>query len=90
MTRGFVATAAMAPGAVVVASTLDAFARALIAGERAIATLPVVTAEIGDTWIHGAGTDPQKLARYRALLATRRCVLPAGAEEWRWTEHSFR
>lgn len=30
--------------------------------------LPVVTQEIGDTWIHGAGSDPQKMARYRALL----------------------
>ena len=77
--RGFVATAAMAPGAVVVASTMDAFARELSAS-GAVATLPVITAEIGDTWIHGAGTDPQKLARYRALLATRRSHLPAGAE----------
>lgn len=24
--------------------------------------------EIGDTWIHGAATDPQKLSRYRKLL----------------------
>lgn len=30
--------------------------------------LPVVRQEVGDTWIHGAGTDPQKSARYRALL----------------------
>lgn len=30
--------------------------------------LPVVTDEIGDTWIHGAGTDPGKVSRYRALL----------------------
>ena len=28
---------------------------------------PVVTAEIGDTWIHGAGSDPTKVARYREL-----------------------
>ena len=30
--------------------------------------LPVIRQELGDTWIHGAGTDPQKSARYRALL----------------------
>lgn len=30
--------------------------------------LPVVDKEIGDTWIHGAGTDPQKMSRYRKLL----------------------
>ena len=29
--------------------------------------LPVVTEEIGDTWIHGCGSDPLKVARYRAV-----------------------
>jgi hypothetical protein len=28
---------------------------------------PSIAEEIGDSWIHGAGTDPQKLARFRAL-----------------------
>ena len=30
--------------------------------------LPVIEKEIGDTWIHGAGTDPEKLSRYRKIL----------------------
>lgn len=30
--------------------------------------LPVITSELGDTWIHGAGTDPKKLSRFRAML----------------------
>ena len=30
--------------------------------------LPVVEKEIGDTWIHGAGTDPEKVSRYRKVL----------------------
>ena len=30
--------------------------------------LPVIEKEIGDTWIHGIGTDPQKTSRYRKLL----------------------
>lgn len=30
-------------------------------------TLPVVTDEIGDTWIHGVGTDPGKVCAFRAL-----------------------
>lgn len=30
--------------------------------------LPVITSEIGDTWIHGAGSDPGKVSAYRALL----------------------
>lgn len=29
--------------------------------------LPVVTEEIGDTWIHGVATDPYKVAAYRTL-----------------------
>jgi hypothetical protein len=55
------------PGAEVRASTLDAFARAL-AASGAVDDLPVVTAEIGDPWLFGAGSDPQKLAAYRHLL----------------------
>ena len=30
--------------------------------------VPVIEKEIGDTWIHGVGTDPQKVSRYRKLL----------------------
>ncbi len=57
------------PGATIQASTLDHFAHAI----RAIrSTLPVLTDEIGDTWIHGAGTDPYKVSRYRALARLRR------------------
>jgi hypothetical protein len=57
------------PGAEVVASTLDDFALAL---EDARDSLPVISGEIGDTWIHGAATDPKKIARYRELLRLRR------------------
>ena len=52
------------PGAAVVASTLDAFAGAL---ENMRPSLPVVTAEIGDTWIHGVGSDPIRIRRFRTL-----------------------
>ena len=31
-------------------------------------TLPVVDAEIGDSWIHGVMTDPRKVFSYQALL----------------------
>ena len=30
-------------------------------------TLPIITDEIGDTWIHGVGTDPKKVSQFRAL-----------------------
>ncbi len=31
-----------------------------------------VTGEIGDTWIHGVGSDPGRLAEFRTLLRLRR------------------
>jgi hypothetical protein len=48
---------------------MDAFA-ALIEPVRS--TLPVIEQEIGDTWIHGAGTDPAKESTYRELLRWRK------------------
>ena len=46
------------------AATIDDLAEAVCA----MKDLPVVDREIGDTWIHGAGTDPQKVSRYRKVL----------------------
>ena len=63
------------PGAAVVASTLDAFARAILPLQP---NLPVVTQEIGDTWIHGAGTDPWKVAAFRELCRCRSSWLSDG------------
>lgn len=60
------------PGAVVSASSLDAFAREL---EAIKATLPIVTDEIGDTWIHGVGSDPLKVMMYREFCRQRRDYL---------------
>ncbi len=57
------------PDAEIVASTMDAFAREL---SEMKTQLPVVTQELGDTWIHGAASDPQKMSQYRALLRLRR------------------
>ena len=64
------------PGAMVIASTMDRFAEALWAVR---AQLPVLTQEIGDTWIHGVGCDPTKVARYRELCRLRRGWLAAAA-----------
>ena len=58
------------PESEVRASTLDAFARAL-AASGVVGDLPVVTSEIGDPWLFGAGSDPQKVAAYRYLLEAR-------------------
>lgn len=52
------------PGSRIIPSTLDDVAKRLRNSEN----LPVVDKEIGDTWIHGAGTDPKKVGRYRELM----------------------
>ncbi len=66
------------PDAVVRASTLDAFAQELLiqAGR-----LPVIESEIGDTWIHGVGSDPWKVAAFRSLMRRRRAWLAEGRAE---------
>ncbi len=40
--------------------------------------LPVVAAEIGDTWIHGVASDPLKVARYREVCRLRQAWLAKG------------
>ena len=62
------------PRAEVKAGDLNDLARAV---EAVCASLPVVSAEIGDTWIHGAASDPQKITQYRELL---RYAKQAGAD----------
>ena len=52
------------PDCTVRAGTIDDIAEQIAKLED----LPVIDREIGDTWIHGIGSDPQKLSRYRKLL----------------------
>lgn len=52
------------PGCKVQAATLNDVANYV----KKIKNIPVVEKEIGDTWIHGAATDPKKLAHYRGAL----------------------
>lgn len=56
------------PGASITASNLSEIANA-VAPYRG--QLPVVTQEIGDTWIHGVPSDPVKVARYREVARLR-------------------
>lgn len=60
------------------ASTMDDFAMQLM---KVKDNLPVIEQEIGDTWIHGAGTDPKKEAQYRELSRLRREWLAKGISE---------
>ena len=52
------------PSARIVAASLNDVAAAL---EPVRADLPVVTSEIGDTWIYGYGSAPLRMARFREL-----------------------
>ena len=54
------------PDAEILASDLSAYARAILPSAE---ELPLVEAEIGDTWIHGVGSDPYKVSRFRRILA---------------------
>lgn len=65
------------PGATVKASSFDAFVDELVQ-ELPDLKLPVVTAEIGDTWIYGVQSDPLKTANYRAMARARAQCLSAG------------
>jgi len=56
------------PNAQVVPTNLTEIAKAV---ETRRGSLPVLTGEIGDTWIHGVASDPLKLARYREVARLR-------------------
>ncbi|MBR5527871.1 MAG: DUF5054 domain-containing protein [Clostridia bacterium] len=59
------------PECEIIAATLEDVAMVL----RTIKDkLPVVTGEIGDSWIHGAATDPGKVSMFRALLRFRETI----------------
>lgn len=63
------------PNATVIASTMDGYAKSVL---QLTPQLPRVTGEIGDAWIHGPGSDPGKVARYRTLCRLRREWLASG------------
>lgn len=60
------------PGAEIKASNLSEVAAAI---DRVRDRLPIVTGEIGDTWIHGCASDPIKVARYREIARLRKAWL---------------
>lgn len=80
----FADLAAAHPGARIVASGLDDFARVLLPHRDA---LPVLTEEIGDTWIHGAGADPLLTAGLGVLQRLRTAWLRDGALDPSSAEH---
>lgn len=63
------------PGASVRASTFDAF---FAAADKVRHLLPVVTQEIGDTWLYGLPSDPFKNAIFREVSRRRAACIAAG------------
>ena len=63
------------PHAEVQAANLSEIAAAV---EPFRSQLPVVSEEIGDTWIYGVASDPIKVARYREVARLRRAWLEQG------------
>ncbi|MDR3799561.1 MAG: DUF5054 domain-containing protein [Terracidiphilus sp.] len=68
--------AARFPNAEIVATNLSEMANALAPFRE---KLPVVTEEIGDTWIYGCASDPLKVARYREISRLREAWIAKGA-----------
>jgi len=68
------------PNAEVVTSTYDAFVASLEAAMHADAAiqLPVVTEEIGDTWVFGVASDPLKMKWYRRINRMRSLCIERG------------
>jgi len=63
------------PNAQIVPTGLTGIANAV---EPHRGSLPVLTNEIGDTWIHGVASDPLKVARYREVARLRQEWLAQG------------
>ena len=63
------------PNATVIASTYDAFVAELL---KVKSQLPVVSGEIGDTWIYGTASDPGKIAQFREMMSLRSSCLASG------------
>ncbi len=63
------------PNAIIKAGGMDVIEPDIWAGRQAY---PVVTSEIGDTWIHGVGTDPAKVARFHQLCRLRKQWIEQG------------
>lgn len=63
------------PNAKVIPTSLTEIANAVKPYRK---NLPTVTQEIGDTWIHGCGSDPLKVARYREVARLRQAWIEQG------------
>lgn len=63
------------PNAKIIPSTFDQFIKTV---QPVKDKLPVITSEIGDTWIHGVASDPLKVAKTRNMLRLASQCLDSG------------
>ena len=75
---GWQATSRLYPNAILEASSMDAFTRNLLARTDLTSTLPIVTSELGDTWIYGCSSDPAKVRIMRLLARFREAAIASG------------
>ena len=60
------------PGKKVMVATVDQFVNDLdVAIAAKVASLPIITDEMGDTWIYGIASDPLKMSQLRAIQRLR-------------------
>ena len=62
------------PAATIVASDYDSFVRVLLEHQD---DLPVISGEIGDTWIHGVASDPLKTQKFYTIINTWYELIPS-------------
>lgn len=55
------------PNATIASSTFDAFTAQVLPLVGDPKSVPVMTEEMGDTWVYGVPSDPQKVARMRVI-----------------------
>lgn len=81
-------TQSIQSGARIKASTFDEFAAELetVPEDR----LPIITSEMGDTWVHGVASDPTKVAFTRAAQRHHsECVHSPSCDSSSYAFHNF-
>lgn len=74
-TQHFQEIQAQFPNATIIASTWDDFTQQLVGLTD---NLPVVTGEIGDTWMYGVPSEPRKVAQIRVINSAWQAYADAG------------
>lgn len=74
VTKNYATLKGLFPGATIVASDYDSFVLQLMQHQD---VLPIISEEIGDTWIYGAASDPLKTQQFYSILRTWEKFIPS-------------